>query len=293
MGWVCCWVLWSVHIKSSPMYVTSQFWKSEQVCSGGGPKEPAQLHSLLNVGIQNGLSLLREDIKLQRCWSVLPLPLCHLSETSKLSSPGWHPGWWYPALLRLSPGKRGQRAVAPCDLLLLPSAGSVLLMKKHLFLQAEDLGKGQTCESSGSRQSWHQADVALEGMSSCRAGVSVLCVWKDPNTFWQKGCELTVQSGGFPVLFALPFSAALMLVSLTLQAQLYSSEAVHLADLTIPCQPYFSGFFLSSSHLSVACQYIRCITKMGVRSASGPGCLLPSSFYLASFNICESMRCPW
>lgn len=123
MGWVCCWVLWSVHIKSSPMYVTSQFWKSEQVCSGGGPKEPAQLHSLLNVGIQNGLSLLREDIKLQRCWSVLPLPLCHLSETSKLSSPGWHPGWWYPALLRLSPGKRGQRAVAPCDLLLLPSAG--------------------------------------------------------------------------------------------------------------------------------------------------------------------------
>lgn len=50
------------------MYVTSQFWKSEQVCSGGGPKEPAQLHSLLNVGIQNGLSLLREDIKLQRCY---------------------------------------------------------------------------------------------------------------------------------------------------------------------------------------------------------------------------------
>lgn len=275
-----------MHIKSSPMYVTSQCWKSEQVCSSGGPKEPAQLHSLLNVGIQNGLSLLREDIKLQRCWAVLPLPLCHLSETSTLSSPGWRdvlPSWDCPQ------GKGDRELWPPAIFCSSRQPALSFWWRSIFFCRLRTWGKDKRVRALAAGRAGSKLMWPWRGCPAVEL-VSVSCAFgKIPNTFWQKGCELTVQSGGFPVLFALPFSAALMLVSLTLQAQLYSSEVR-------PCA--FSWLHHPSSALffrllPILFPPLHSLSVYSLHYEDGnsecirPGCFLPSSFYLASFSICE------
>lgn len=70
-------------INSSILLLGSGRW--EHVYSSGGAKEPAQPHTLLNRGIQNGIGLLREAVALEGCWPVLPLSLCHFSGTSKFT----------------------------------------------------------------------------------------------------------------------------------------------------------------------------------------------------------------
>lgn len=196
--------------------------------------------------------------------------------TSELASPSQHLEWWCPAILRLSQGRReGEehwQLIVFCSSFL--SALPAPLMK-NTFSAAWGLGESMTHVNAGSSRIWQPTKVALEGTLHHRARVSLLCAWKDHKGFLAKGPWIGSAAGevsssvcaysGFPLLCRHSF--------VTLKSNL-----TYFADFIVPRQPYFSSFFLSLSHLFIACQYICCSPKIRSLERIKPGCLFPSFF---------------
>lgn len=184
--------------------------------SGGGVKEPAQPHRLLNGEIQNGLSPLRRGYHPPRT-QVSPA-FVTVSPQGDLKVPLTQPA--SRVVMSCHPEavpreKRGRRALALRGLLLLPSAFPGPSMKKHLFCRMRSWGKDNPREcwqpvESGNEPRWPWRGRPTVGP------VSASCVLgKITKTFWQKGRELL---GRFPALFVLT------LASLALQARFHNSK---------------------------------------------------------------------
>lgn len=122
------------------------------------------------------------------------------------------------------------------------------------------------------RWPWRGHPAVKPVSASCATG-------KITNTSWQKGRKLTVQLGTFPVPFLCRHSFTTL-----------KSDPVCLADLT---QPDLSSFFpipsLPLHCLSVYSSHY----KDGKSECIKLWCLLSSFFYLAFFNVCESLCCLW
>lgn len=156
--------------------------------SRGGTKEPAQPHRLLSRGIQNRLFFFMRGYHPQRMPAsptfVTVSPRVdlkvHLIQPASGVVMSCHPE-------TVPRERRGRRALARRGLLLLLSAFPAPLMKKHLFCKVRSWGKDDTSERWQPAQSGNKPRWALEGTSHRRAGVSLLCAWKDHKDFLAKG----------------------------------------------------------------------------------------------------------